>query len=122
MSKIHTYPELLPASILHTIPENSPIPGSTQDTCADWLQNYGSKHFSNSLFYKGPLLYSDIKPNLDTINKNCTSTKNIIKTNIFTVQVSGNEDEWHNINFKLLNINGLRQSVRLVHNPSSQQL
>ena len=120
MNKIHRYPELMPISILNTIPKNSPVPGSTHEMCAEWLQNYGSKSLSNTVYYKGPLLFSDITLNTNNA-KSYTSMKHIIKKYLFDVQRLGNEEEWLSNNFKLYNINGLRQSARL-NNLNPQQL
>ena len=123
MHKIYSCPSLLPPSILQTIPPNAPLPGSTHETCSQWLQIY-SNTFSNSLFFKGPLFHCDMSHDLynhDTVTITKNSHKNIIKSHLLTLQKTGDSENWTNDNFKLYNSPGLRKSTRsrnkLMHRP-----
>ena len=58
LNKICSFPSLLPNSIVATIPTYSPEHGSTHDDCEKWLKTYNTPTYRNSLFFKGPLLYS----------------------------------------------------------------
>ena len=61
--KIRRFSILLPASINLTISEDSPVIGSTHDTCINWLEIYNSQVYRNSVFFKGSLLYNRAKVN-----------------------------------------------------------
>ena len=52
MQKISNYPSLLPPSILKTISQDGPIPGSTHNTCQKWLTDYNNCYYRNSIFSK----------------------------------------------------------------------
>ena len=54
LNKIRSFPSLLPNSIVATIPTHSP----EHDDCEKWLKTYNTPTYRNSLFFKGPLLYS----------------------------------------------------------------
>ena len=118
MHKITKFSYLLPISIIKTIPTNAPVIGSTHATCDDWLQKYGTTYFSNSIFFKGPLFYSDITNELNNQNittHNCRTLntyKNIIKSHLMRVQQSGDDENWTSDNFKLFSTPGLRKSTR----------
>ena len=58
LNKIRSFPSLLPNSIVATIPTYSPEHGTTHDDCEKWLKTYNTPTYRNSLFFKGPLLYS----------------------------------------------------------------
>ena len=113
MFKVEHFPCLLPLSIRKTISKHSPKPESTHITCDNWLKIYNNYHYSKSLFYKGPLLFSQ-----STINKNLSpicfhsikAYKRDIKTALLQIQSSGLVDEWQSDNFILYNISGLRKS------------
>ena len=105
----------LPHSIRQLIPENAPTPGSMHDDqlTAVWMDNYNTTHFRASIFYKGPLFYSEIMGFLKPDNKSFQSYKTAIKTYLNKLQASGDADEWMTENFKLYNPKGLRQSKRI---------
>ena len=48
------------------IAKDSPVTGSTHETCSDWLKIYSNHIYRNSIFFKGPLLVlsSDLEENL----------------------------------------------------------
>ena len=118
MHKIHNIPDSLPLSILQTIDTNSPIPGSTHESCHEWLLQFQHKSHRSSVFYKGPLFYSGIKfePDHDTENQNLFKTTHnhnkSIKTYLLERQKSGDSNEWEFANFDLYNVPGLRRSNR----------
>ena len=111
--KVRHFPSLLPPSIVLTIAKNSPVEGSTHDTCEDWLKFYDNLSYRNSVFYKGPLfgLSSDLEHNLSPASY---ITMKAYKTNIIEAillrQGSGDTAEWHVSNFPLHTIQGLRKS------------
>ena len=113
MNKVHNYPQLLPTSVLQTICPNSPVPSSNTDYCTDWYSKYNSIPYNNSLFFIGPLLYTNIMSNNVVKNTNTNTFKSSIKAYIFGIQSSVNEEEWKPVNFKLNNIPGLRKSNRV---------
>ena len=113
MQKVINYPSLLPPSIIKTISEDSPTHGSTHETCKEWLLKYNNPYYNNSLFFKGPLISSDTCNNLNLSTesfKNIKKYKNDIKQALLGIQSSGVACEWHNRNFLLYNIAGLRKS------------
>ena len=57
MRKVRNFPCLLPFSILNTISEESPVYGSNEETCTNWLETYNTHIYRKSLFCKGPLLF-----------------------------------------------------------------
>ena len=59
MHKINNFPHLLPTSVRETISPNAPLHGSGHETCQEWLANFGTSIYRKSLFYKGPLIYTD---------------------------------------------------------------
>ena len=56
MHKVRHFPLDLPRSVRKTVAGNSPLPGATQESSNDWLQNYSYHLYTRSVFYKGPLL------------------------------------------------------------------
>ena len=111
IKKIHSYPSLLPNSITETIPTNSPEPGSNHNDCETWLRTYNTTIYRNSLFFRGPLLFSTTNV-LDNIDLKILSTpnlfKNKVKKSIFDYQKVGKSSEWETDNFVLYNYRGLR--------------
>lgn len=111
MYKVHKY-ELLPLSIKMTISDKSPVPGSTHESCNEWLLEYNSLQQKNSLFFKGPLLYTEMaNSNLNSCNTPASLTQTIKQT-LLDIQYLGECDEWRPDNFKLNDIHGLRRSQR----------
>ena len=43
MQKVNNFPLLLPPSIRLTISEESPVVGSSHETCENWLRNYNNR-------------------------------------------------------------------------------
>ena len=111
IEKTRTFPSLLPPSISSTIPANSPVPGSTYHECENWLQTYNTITYRNSLFFKGPMLYS-IAGIIDRIDMskiiNLKYFKTKVKNLIFDCQNEGEGSEWEIDNFVLSKIKGLR--------------
>ena len=105
----------LPRSARQLIPKNVPTPGTIHDdqSAVVWMSSYNTTQYRASLFYKGPLFYSEIMKFLNPDNnKTFQSYKTTIKTYLQKLQASGNTDEWLTENFKLYNSKGLRQSKR----------
>ena len=112
MEKIHKYARLLPLTIVKTISDDSPVPGSTHESCENWLKIYNFRYHS-SVFYKGPLLFADseINENLPPAsNLNIKTYRAKLKLLLLNLQSSGDPCEWQNDNFPLYNIKGLRKS------------
>ena len=117
MYKINKFTSHLPVSIRETIPNNAPTTGSTYHTCADWLTKYNYCKHRNSIYYKGPLLFTEFSSENETWNTcfTITSLKSRIKRNLHEIQSRGEPLEWQSKNFKLYEINGLRKSDRLAN-------
>ena len=119
LNKVHNYPSSLPISIRNTISPDSPSPSVSPDNTSDWYKTHNCTPFNTSVFFKGPLLYSQIMTDNDTIsNTNIHSYKRGIKSHIFTVQSSESPEEWSSNNFQLYCIMGLRKSVRIKDQPA----
>ena len=114
-TKYH-FPETLPSSIHDIIPHNSPSHLLTPEQCSDWYEKYNNHPFNKTIFFKGPLLYTDIINSNPNLNLPCTSKasfKQQAKSYILGIQAAGDSFEWETNNFKLLNLTGLRRSNRI---------
>ena len=109
------FPGTLPVFVKHGIAGNIPVPNTTPDNYFDWYSTYNSIPYNKSVFFKAPLLYFHIMT--ESIHLQNIKTQNAykqrIKTHLLEVQNSGDKDEWQNVNFKLIQIKGLRQSDRI---------
>ncbi len=56
LHRIKHFPSTVPTSIRNIFPSNIPTYGSDHESCAEWLETYGSNVYRSSVFYKGPLL------------------------------------------------------------------
>ena len=102
---------MLPNSIVATIPTYSPEHGSTHDDCEKWLKTYNTPTYRNSLFFKGPLLYSTTNFVEHSDIKRTTTPnifKNKVKKVILDCQGEGETIEWEVDNFALYKCKGLR--------------
>ena len=111
LNKIRSFPSLLPNSIVATIPTYSPEHGSTHDDCEKWLKTYNTPTYRNSLFFKGPLLYSTTNFVEHSDIKRTTTPnifKNKVKKVILDCQGEGETIEWEVDNFALYKCKGLR--------------
>ena len=117
MYKINNFPNSLPTSIVETISTNAPIIGSTHEDCTDWLSEFSYTKYQNSIYYKGPLLFTEIASANKNINLcySDSSLKSSIKTTLREIQKQGDAMEWQSVNFKLYNISGLRKSSRIAN-------
>lgn len=117
-NKVYNYPHLLPQSVLHTIPSNSPSPTNHIDHTSDWYEKYNSTPFNMSIFFKGPLLtHQLLTDNSEINNTNINTFKNTLKTYILKQQTKDDPIEWCTNNFGLYIIPGLRRSDRLRNSP-----
>ena len=113
MQKTINYPSLLPISVLSTIAKGSPTPGSTHESCNQWLSIYENCYYRNSIFYKGPMIFADSDNNISlplASYVNIKIYKRELKHSLIAIQSSGEQCEWENSNFLLYNIAGLRKS------------
>ena len=114
MHKVRYFPRSLPPSLVETIPDNAPTPGSTYETCEIWLTAFNNRHFRASLFYKGPVLATI--PDIAELRSLASLLKiKIYKNNVkhFLLKLQGEDgEEWNPSNFILNNIPGLRNSNR----------
>ena len=113
MQKIHNYPSLLPQSIKDTIRIDSPVHGSSYESCGNWMNTYNNAHYSKSIFFKGPLLsfgtkITELLPLTSFLSIKLYKTN--VKQALLTIQGSGDSCEWQNDNFMLYNVEGLRRS------------
>ena len=116
MHKMKHFPSTVPISIRKLFPCNIPTHGSNHETCAEWLEIYGSNVFRSSIFYKGPLL------EISETNKCITSPPSLFSINIYksnakrvlleqqSLEPSNTDESWPV--FLLNNIPGLRKSPR----------
>ena len=123
MHKIYCFPSQLPVSIRNTIPDNAPSDSFelSHETCSAWLERYNNQIYRNSIFFKGPLLYTDMSNSYPNWNS-CFSTNSLkknIKRILREIQAKGDNVEWQADNFKLYNIQGPRKSKRIAQNSSS---
>ena len=120
MQKIINYPSLVPPSIIKTISKDSPTPESSHESCEEWLIKYNNFYYNKSIFFKGPLVLSDFSNNINLppeSYKRIKLYKNNIKQAFLTIQSSGEPCDWHNSNFLLYNITGLRKSSATYRKP-----
>ena len=116
LNKNYIFPTTLPLSVRQTISPHAPSPSTNSDYRSYWYDEYNRKPYNLTTFFKGPLLYANIMTNnlqLGSINTSIISYKRAIKFYVLVVQGSGDSQEWHNDNFAILNIPGLRKSDRL---------
>ena len=120
MFKLYYHKSSLPDSIVELFPSDTPQPsGMNHEINSDWLKNYGTVSYRNSIFYKGPLLFNSIFK-LDLIPPSCYHSIKIFKNHatdvLHTAQSTGNLDTWEAGNNALQNIKGLRTSQRSRNN------
>ena len=117
MYKVHKFPQQLPFSMRATIPKNAPTAGSNYETCTEWLSENCYAKSRNSIYFKGPLLFTELAETYEIWNScnNTISLKNSIKRTLLEIQGRGDPTEWLSENFKLYNIHGLRQSKRIAN-------
>ena len=116
--KIKAFPKSLPPSITEMFGHDFPIPGSTHETCQNWILEYDKDHiYRTSIFFnKGPLL--SIIPSLADL----TTPTGLLKIEAYKINVraalllmqhASDINEWQPENFIICNIPGLRRSPRL---------
>ena len=114
MQKVRSFTTLLPCSIKNTIATDSPVPGSTYETCTNWLRTYNNHIYHNSLFFKGPLLITTNKTVEESISPSSFLSAKLYRKNIKDAlllnQNNGHPTEWETANFPISNIHGLRKS------------
>ena len=114
MNKIHNHPQLLPTSVTQIISPDSPSPEHPTDYSSDWYLKYNFTPYNTSLFFKGPLLYTDLTTHYKELgNTNLNSYKRSLKTYLLELQSSGDPSEWQPYNFRLAYLPGLRNSNRI---------
>ena len=123
LHSLHYPPKRLPQDIKQIIPSNapSPNPDNFTDHNSSWYTTYSSHPFNKSIFFKGPILYTDIMTNhpeicLPSVSK--VSLKNRVKKCLLNIQKSGDNDEWESANFKLTSLTGLRRSKLIAEQTS----
>ena len=115
MSKILRFTSDMPKSIRNLIPSTS----SSQDACheatPEWIDEYGTAKYRNSVFFKGPPLHNNFvnaNPTIYAACHNVTSYKNRTKEILLDQQTAGSTIEWEAINNILTNIGGPRKLTR----------
>ena len=114
--KIRNFPSLIPLSIRSTFSEDSPVSGSTQETCEEWLKTYNTHIYRKSVFFKGPMLNATSSITTTFIPDSFFTAKALranLKRSILDLQSSGDINEWQNENFILSHITGLRKSCSI---------
>ncbi len=113
--KVRNFPESLPTSVRTTIAHDAPKQGDNHEDCKCWLEKYSNCSFNKTVFYKGPLMYCDVKySHLITIPTllSFKSYRHKVKTFLLQAQTAGIAEEWQTSNFALYEISGLRKSPR----------
>ena len=114
MKKVRFYPTLVPKSIIETISDDSPNIGSNHEDCGMWLKVYNTPTYRNSLFFKGPMLFSTLEL-VDDITKEkhvyIKSLKNRVRAVLLDCQNAGDTILWETSNFVLYNYRGLRSEA-----------
>ena len=122
LNKVQNYPHLLSPSVVLTISPDSPSPYTPTDYTTEWYSTHNTVPFNTSVFFKGPLLYTDIMTDNDYIKNDginpIKSFKNSATSYLHRLQCSGDSNEWILDNFKLYSITGLRRSDRLRTQPT----
>lgn len=59
MHKIRSFPRTPPNPVKETIAHNAPSEHGDHDSCHEWLNEFNTSHFRNSVFFKAPLIYYD---------------------------------------------------------------
>ena len=97
MHKARHFPLDLPPSVRKTVAENSPIPGATNESSNEWLQNLSYHLYTRLVFYKGPLL--SIIPEISELVTpptlfNAKIYKKDVQKTLIKYQSSGDAKEW----------------------------
>ena len=118
MHKYFYFRKLLPSSLIDSFPQNTPTPDTMgYEENREWLDIYGTHIYTNSLYFKAPLLYSKLikaEPCPPSAYHSLNNFKNHTKKTLLNIQKRGENDTWAVENFTLLNISGLRSSNRLI--------
>ncbi len=114
MYKYH-YSDNLPQSVRDTIDKNAPkyIVDGCNDLTNQWYSRLNNVLCRNSLFFKGPLLFSD--PKLTALVTPLITTQSIkvrAKKVFLELEHLGNPDDWNDSSFLIHNIQGIRKSKR----------
>ena len=115
MLKAKHFSTLLPQSVRQLITENAPTAGSNydDDSMPQWMENYNTTYYRASIFFKGPIFYSEIIAVLNPMNPHSIhSYKKCITDYLLKIQSQGDDSDWTAENFKLYNPKGIRQSER----------
>lgn len=106
------YNHFLPSSVRKLIPASAPKINATHETNTEWYELYSTGNYAKSIFYKGPLLFTDIVDNELLRSDTYLAFRNSVKNILLGIQSAGESEEWLPDNFKLFNIRGLRHSPR----------
>ena len=118
--KYFNFPQSLPASVRDTICNNAPREAADVENCTEWYEYYSNPIFLKSVFFKGPLLYTDPKFKSLISPVTCLSFKayrNNAKRfliNLQKLEDPENPEEWQAGNFALHQIQGLKRSKRIM--------
>ena len=116
-NNLQHFSNTIPLSIRQLIPNDSPSMTQVSDYCSEWYSKYNSYPYNRSVFFKGPLLYTDIissEPEFYSPNISKASFKTKIKKFLLSIQGAGDNNEWESANFKLMAMSGLRRSERII--------
>ena len=115
INKAFNFPTTLPLFVRQSVPTNIPIPSTSPDYHSAWYESFNSFPYNKTVFFKAPLFYYHIMTENSNLRscKTQNAYKRHIKSYLLQVQSTGDKEEWHNSNFMLTSIKGLRQSNRL---------
>ena len=113
--KAKKFRTLLPESVHKLIADNAPTVGSNydDDLVLKWMEKYNTTHYRASIFFKGPIFYSEIIAVLNPMNPSSIhSYKKCLTEYLLKIQSQDDSSDWTAENFKLYNPKGVRQSKR----------
>ena len=118
INSFFNFPGSLPLNVRSCIPDNVPVPNTPPDEYMIWYTIYNSIPYNKSGFFKAPLLYYHLMTENVHLQCNLIKTreayKQRVKVYLLNVQCAGDQEEWCNDNFKLVQAKGLRQSIRIL--------
>ena len=109
-------PNVIPASVRDTIDKDAPKYNldESNEAIKDWYKNHNTSVFRNSLFFVGPMLFSD--PKLSEVvaprpQQICFKTR--AQKIIFEFEHLGEPENWEGSKFIIHELQGIRKSKRI---------
>ena len=116
MSKYHHWPSNLPTSLRNTIDTNAPtyVTNDLDENTVNWYNSHNNTTYRNSLFFKGPLIFSDpLLSELANLRSSIDNLKSKTRKMFLDFEHSGDPEEWAESKFFIHTVQGIRQSERI---------